>query len=105
MIAYPLSNVDEDYSDLFDADQVGRPVWGISFDPMVSGLPSAVNHSYRFVVTELGYVYPNINDDCISAIYAADFQTNAKTFKASSKNGCVATTTGGTGGTGAGAGS
>ena len=78
-IAYPLP--EGHAHNLFDAEQVGAPVWGIAFDPQVNGLPKIVNHAYRFVVTELGYIYPDETDACMAAIFANDFNTNATTFK------------------------
>ena len=89
----------EGLSDRMGADvnvnQVGVPVFGIAFDPSVNGLPKAVNKAYKFIVTELGYVYPDRSDECLSQIYDADFLTNSKTFGANSA--CVASLTSGGG--------
>ena len=88
------------YEDEVDVNQVGVPVFGIAVDPEVAGLPKAVNTAYKFVVTELGYVYPDRSDECLSAIFDAKFNTNTKTFGKDSA--CVATVSAGGGAGGAG---
>ena len=82
----------ENYGEQADinTDQVGTVVWDVAFDPAVSGLPRKVNKAYRYVVTELGYVYPDrLNDTCMGAMYDANFETNSKFF-ASDDNACYA---------------
>lgn len=105
-IAY---TIDHDYpeNDEINTDQVGEAVWGVLFAPEVRGLPNAVNKTYSFVVTELGYVYPDReNDPCLSAIYDADFQTNSQTFASDvCKERNALTITTGNGGAAGGAGS
>ena len=64
-----------------DFTKVGEPAFVFNFDPRVTGLPAAVQKTYSFVVTELGYVYPNNQDNCLEAIYNADFSTNARFFR------------------------
>lgn len=64
-----------------DFTKVGEPAFVFDFDPRVTGLPAAVQKTYSFVVTELGYVYPNNRDNCLEAIYNADFSTNARFFR------------------------
>ena len=66
----------------FDVSQVGVPVFGVGFAPNVQGLPKAVNKVYPFIVTELGYVFPDINDDCIEKLSNEKYMTNAKSFAA-----------------------
>ena len=90
------------YEDEVDVNQVGIPVFGVAVDPEVAGLPKAVNTAYKFVVTELGYVYPDRSDECLSAIFDAKFNTNTKTFGKDSA--CVATVSAGGGAGGAGGG-
>ena len=89
------------YEDEIDVNQVGIPVFGVAVDPEVTGLPKAVNTAYKFLVTELGYVYPDRTDKCLSAIFDAKFNTNTKTFGKDSA--CVATVSAG-GGAGGGGG-
>lgn len=79
MYAYPLSNYDEQKD--INTYKVGEVVFGITFDPNVNGLPKTNQKSYDFVVTELGYVYPNKNDICTLTIYNNDYQTTSKIFK------------------------
>ena len=98
-LAYPQTHVEQDD---INTEQVGEIVFGIAFSPEVKGLPKAVNKVYRFVVTELGYVYPDrANDDCMAKIYDAEFLTTSKTF-GTEDNHCSKGhhATGGTGGTG-----
>ena len=79
MVVYPLENYDE--QEEIDIFKVGEVVYGITFAPNVNGLPNTAQKTYDFVVTDLGYVYPNKNDECMEAIYKADFETNASNFK------------------------
>lgn len=65
---------------IFGTNKVGNPVFKISFDPNV-GIPAQVHHNYTFVVTELGFVYPASDEDCLWNIYNNKFDTNNKTFK------------------------
>lgn len=87
--AYMLdTNYDED--DEINTAQVGEAIWGIAFAPKVNGLPKAVQKSYKFVITELGYVYPDRSvDNCMAGIWDAEFMTTSKTFKEGSA--CVPT--------------
>ena len=78
LIVYPIANYDDD--DMINNDQVGEVVWGVSFAPEVNGLPRAINKTYKFAITELGYVYPDMQDTCLRSIYEADFQTTTKSF-------------------------
>lgn len=78
LIVYRIENYGDD--DMINNDQVGEVVWGVSFAPEVNGLPRAINKTYKFAVTELGYVYPDVADDCLRSIYEADFQTTTKSF-------------------------
>ena len=87
LITYMLSkNYDED--DEIDTYQVGEAVFGIAFNPNVQGLPRSVQKNYQFVITELGYVYPDrVNDTCMGEIYDAEFITTSKNFSEGSN--CV----------------
>ena len=67
-----------------DSHKVGLPVFNINFDPRQNGLPSTIQRNFNFIVTELGYVYPHDDDDCLWDIYDKDFATNANTFTAGS---------------------
>lgn len=81
-------DTDYDEPDEINTRQVGEVIWGISFAPKVNGLPKAVQKSYQFLVTELGYVYPDrANDDCVGEIWDAEFLTTSKTFAEGGK--CV----------------
>lgn len=81
LLAYMDTGYDEEKIPDLNVSQVGEVVFGVAFAPNVNGLPKAVFKSYRFVVTELGYVYPDRqNDKCLSAIYDNDFVTTSKTF-------------------------
>ena len=67
-----------------DSFKVGMPVFNINFDPKANGLPSTVQKNFNFIVTELGYVFPNDNDECLWKIYEDDWNTNARTFTSGS---------------------
>ena len=69
---------------IVNQDKVGWPVFNINIDPKANGLPKTVQKNFNFVVTELGYVFPNDDDDCLWQIYEADWSTNAKTFTSGS---------------------
>ena len=73
-------NIDGQGKDIFGTNKVGNPVFKLSFDPNV-GIPAKVHHNYTFVVTELGFVYPAADEDCLWGIYNNKFDTNNKTFK------------------------
>lgn len=63
------------HSNRVDVAKVGSPSFEIVFNPAVKGLSSALQSSYSFVVTELGYVYPKDNDNCLWAIYENGYTT------------------------------
>ncbi|MBR6127167.1 type II secretion system protein [bacterium] len=65
---------------LVQTKKVGEPSFKLVFDPAVSGLPKDAHKAYTFVVTELGYMFPAANDDCLWSIYTDDWTTNSKTF-------------------------
>lgn len=80
IVVYPLEgyNAQEE----IDPYKVGEVVFGVTFSPNVAGLPNTVQQTYDFVVTELGFVYPNAeNDKCMQYIYKNDFNTNSAMFK------------------------
>lgn len=66
---------------LVKEEKIGKPSFKLVFDPAVSGLPKDAHKAFTFVVTELGYMFPAANDDCLWSIYTADWTTNSKTFK------------------------
>lgn len=72
------------HTGVVDSHKVGLPVFNINFDPKANGLPKSVQKNFNFVVTELGYVFPNDEDDCLWAIYEKDWITNAKMFTSGS---------------------
>lgn len=79
MVVYPVANYTNDEIDPY---KVGKVVFGITFDPNVKGLPGPAQKVFDFVVTDLGYVYPNrTSDTCVGGIADADYQTNASFFK------------------------
>ena len=63
--------------------KTGEPVFILSFDPEVTGLPKKVHHNYNFVVTELGFVFPAADESCLWEIYNNKFVTNSNTFSES----------------------
>lgn len=69
---------------IVDSHKVGLPVFNINFDPNANGLPKSVQKNFNFIVTELGYVFPNDEDECLWKIYEADWNTNSKTFTSGS---------------------
>ncbi len=90
MVVYPLA----DYTEQAEIDpyKVGEVVYGITFSPNVKGLPNTAQQTYDFVITDLGYVYPNSNNDkCMQFIYSNDFETNASSYKKGTA--CAASTT------------
>lgn len=80
IVVYPLSDYTE--QDEIDPYKVGEVVFGVTFSPNVNGLPKTAQQTFDYVVTDLGYVYPNVvNDKCLELIYRGDFNTNASYFK------------------------
>ena len=77
-----------------DGSKTGMPSFNISFMPNSNGLPDAVQKTYNFTVTELGYVFPSANDSCLWNIYNAGWTTNSATFRGDG-NACL-TAAGGT---------
>lgn len=66
---YPSTNDSQ-----INVAQVGEVVFGVAFAPRVNGLPTKIAQpTYRFVVTELGYVYPDRRDDCMRLIADNDY--------------------------------
>lgn len=90
-VVYPLDTTYDEGDDI-NTFQVGEAVFGIAFAPNVNGLPASIQKSYQFIVTELGYAFPDReNDDCSALIYDANFETNSKTFGKDSV--CITETT------------
>ena len=85
-ILIQMANAEEytKHKGVVDSFKVGMPVFNINFDPKANGLPSTVQKNFNFIVTELGYVFPNDNDDCLWKIYEDDWNTNARTFTSGS---------------------
>jgi len=73
-----------------DADNVGVAAFNIIFQPKVNGMPSSAHKSFTFTVTELGYVYPNSGDICLSNLAAEGYAASKKIF---TDAGCLGTTT------------
>ena len=73
-----------DRSTTVDRTKVGFPVFQFAFNPQVTGMSSTVHTQYFFNVTELGYVFPAHNDECLWGIYDSDWTTNQATFRAGS---------------------
>lgn len=79
LVAYMLDSVsaytaDETGIEGLNPSQVGVPVFGVSFAPNVNGMTKSAQKSYDYVVTELGYVYPNTTDDkCMETLAEADY--------------------------------
>jgi len=86
---YPINNYADNASEINER-QVGEVVWGIAFDPVISGLPRDVHRAFRFVVTELGYVFPDRdNDACSGLILDANFETNPRFFENEDNAACL----------------
>ena len=66
--------------DLINTTQVGDVAFRVSFSPNVTGLPNRIFRSFDYVVTELGYVYRDQEDECLDAIINANYNTNARFF-------------------------
>ena len=66
---------------LINKAKVGEGAFIILFDPNVTGLPKAVQKTFSYVVTELGYMFPAANDDCLWQIVDEDYSTKSSTFK------------------------
>ncbi len=64
----------------FDDRQVGQATFIIRFAPNVNGLPNVAQHSFDFVITELGYIYPHQSDSCLVEIVDNNYATNGRTF-------------------------
>lgn len=69
-----------DHLTLVPVEKYGAPIFRITFDPNVQGLPKSAHKNFTFSVTELGYVFPHENDACTWDLYNAGFATNAKSF-------------------------
>ena len=65
---------------LIDPAKTGDGSFVLVFDPQVAGIPAAVQHTYRFVVTELGYVYPDSQDPCTLNIFNNDWATRGDMY-------------------------
>lgn len=78
------SNTTNKKMKMIEASKVGSGAFILLFDPNVTGLQKNIHRTFSFVITELGYMYPAANDDCLWDIYGSDFVTNSKTFKAGS---------------------
>ena len=79
-IAYMLPDYDEEAVSEINVAQVGEVVFGLAFKPNVNGLPKAAQKIYPFVVTELGYVYPDKMDDCMRKIAEDDYAVKTVFF-------------------------
>lgn len=70
----------DDHRDLVPVEKYGAPVFRFSFNPAVQGLPNTAQRFFQFTVTELGYLFPHENDDCLWALYNNNFETNSRSF-------------------------
>lgn len=70
----------DDLAKLVPVEKYGAPIFRITFDPKVQGLPQTAHKNFTFSVTELGYVFPHEKDACTWSLYNAGFATNAKSF-------------------------
>ena len=82
----------KEHSSQVDIYKVGAPKFDVRFYPNVKGLPSFAQKNFDFTVTELGYVYPKDNDNCLWLLYNNEYTTNGDVFSEGSA--CVANTTG-----------
>lgn len=73
---------------IIDEDQVGSPAFGIRFSPNVTGVPKSSQQSFFFVVTNLGYAYPDTDDKCTTELYLKGYSTGAGDFKEGANTGC-----------------
>ena len=85
----------DEHKALVPVEKYGAPIFRITFDPKVQGLPKTAHKNFTFSVTELGYVFPHEKDSCTWSLYNADFATNAKSFE--EKAACHVGSTGTTG--------
>lgn len=74
------TSYDTDHLNIVPVEKYGSPVFRIAFDPRVQGLPASAHKNFNFTVTELGYIFPHNNDDCLWLIYNNDFATTSKMF-------------------------
>lgn len=87
LVAYMLDNISEYTAEEtgiegLNTSQVGEPVFGVSFAPNVNGMTKSAQKSYDYVVTELGYVYPNTTDDkCMETLAEADYAVKGTHYK------------------------
>lgn len=70
----------DEHKALVPVEKYGAPIFRITFDPKVQGLPKTAHKNFTFSVTELGYVFPHEKDSCTWSLYNAGFATNAKSF-------------------------
>ena len=80
--AYSRSYNDTDYTNAkIDREKVGNVVALLAFNPNVKGLPSVAQKNYNFAITELGYIFPDISDTCLTQIAANQWSTNSAMYK------------------------
>lgn len=73
------AKVDEKHQNRINRAKYGDAALGFIFKPNVKGLPSSVQNTFAFIMTESGYVYPG-NDPCLWSIYENDWNTKASQF-------------------------
>ena len=61
-----------------DTGMYGQPAAQLVFDPHINGLPTSAQKQYTFVLTELGYVFPDSTDGCLVEIVGTDNNYSSK---------------------------
>lgn len=79
-VALDNTAYEDDHLKLVPVEKYGAPIFRITFDPKVQGLPQSAHKNFSFSVTELGYVFPHEKDTCTWELYNAGFATNSKSF-------------------------
>ena len=72
-----------------DTNKVGDTAFVVTFVPN-AGLPANIQTAYNFVVTELGYVYPENSDVCLQTIYKNGYKTTQTIFTKAASS-CIIT--------------
>ena len=75
----------------YSSEKYGVPVAVFEFQPEITGLPSTAQQKFQFVVTELGYVFPEKSDTCLDEIMKNKWITVKKDFApetSGGKKGC-----------------
>ncbi len=83
LVAYSVADDGNNGPDqkIIDTDKVGDAVFTLRFSPNISGVPKSAQQSFYFVVTNLGYVFPDQTDACTLDLYQKGFDVKAYDFK------------------------